>query len=292
MTSTRKLEQTLALIRSRRAAVRRDILHMDDSPGTQVSWITVKGTHVPLDESGNALAGGKLTGKNFGAGKSKTSASKAKVPTLSAALTPRNTAYEFNPSTDSINDFVSSNVDKLMGIYETGKMPAVEEEFYKYRLADTSHGLHEQTADEAGEAIAAHVSQSVKDGWMREENSAYKPKLIQSILSSSESRNAALNLMYENFKYYNPDTSTSFEEFLDTPVTMYRGGHGQKHIGSDIFSAYSFDKKIAEKFAGSNGKIYTAKIRPIDTYGSLSTNGESEIFVPSYIAPNGNVDSL
>lgn len=292
MTNMKKLEQMLYSIRSRRAAVRRDILRMDDSPGTQVSWITVKGTHVPLDEGGNALAGGKLTGKNFGAGKSKSSAPKTKSPTLSAALTPRNTAYEFNPSTDSINDFVSSNVDKLMSVYKAGKMPAVEEEFYKYRLADTSHGLHEQTADEAGEAIAAHVSQSVKDGWMREENSAYKPKLIQSILSSSESRNAALNLMYENFKYCNPDTSMSFEEFLDTPVTMYRGGHGQKHIASDIFSAYSFDKKIAEKFAGSNGKIYTAKIRPIDTYGSLSTNGEAEIFVPSYIAPNGNVDSL
>jgi hypothetical protein len=72
---------------------------------------------------------------------------------------------------------------------------------------------------------------------------------------------------------------------------MYRGGHGQEHIDSDIFSSYTFNKGVAEKFAGDNGTVYTVKIRPIDTYGSLVTTGESEIFVPSEIAPNGNMDS-
>lgn len=268
-------------------------LKCDGSTTSDVTWITVKGTHIPLDESGTALAGGKLAGRNFGGGKSSSSAPhrNSSAPSISSTMRPKNTEYSFNPASDDIEDFVSNNVDKLMGIYKSGKMPAVHEEFYKYRLADTSKNLHEVTVDEAGEAISNHVSQSIKDGWMREANSAYKPKLIQSILSSQESRNAALNIMYENFRYYNPDTKTSFEEFLDTPVTMYRGGHGQNHTGDDIFSAYSFDKKVAEKFAGEGGKIYTAKIKPIDTYGSLSTNGESEIFVPSYIAPNGNKDS-
>lgn len=82
-----------------------------------------------------------------------------------------------------------------------------------------------------------------------------------------------------------------FDEFLNTPVEMYRGGHGQNHIESDIFSAYSFERSVAEKFAGEDGTIYTAKIRPIDTYGSVFENKESEIFVPSAIAPNGNKDS-
>ena len=200
-------------IRKRHKAIGSTTRRFDASATPDVQWITVKGTHIPLDENGTALA-------------------------------------------------------------------------------DTSKNLHEVTTDEAGKAISDHVRQSIKDGWMREADSGYKPKLIQSILSSEESRNAALNIMYENFKYYNPEAKTSFEEFLDTPVTMYRGGHGQKHTKDDIFSAYSFDRKVAEKFAGEGGNIYTAKIRPIDIYGSLSTNGESEIFVPTCIAPNGNKDSV
>lgn len=281
-------------IRKRHKAIGSTIQRFDASDTPDVQWITVKGTHVPIDRNGVALAGGKLTGKKLGGGKggsTATAASKAVKPSIGDAMKPKSTDYTFNPASDNLEDFVSNNVDKLMSIYKSGKMPAVHNEFYKYRLADTSKNLHEVTTDEAGEAISSHVSQSIKDGWMREANSAYKPKLVQSILSSDESRNAALNLMYENFKYYNPDTKTSFEEFLDTPVTMYRGGHGQKHTKDDIFSAYSFDRKVAEKFAGEGGNIYTAKIRPIDTYGSLSTNGESEIFVPTYIAPNGNKDS-
>lgn len=289
-----RMADVLSEIRRRHVAIRSAIQRFDASATNDVAWITVKGTHIPLDESGTALAGGKLKGKNFGGGRGGSAApstSKTANPSIGNSMKPKSTDYTFNPASDDLEDFVSNNVDKLMSIYKSGRMPAVHDEFYKYRLADTSKNLHEVTTDEAGEAISNHVRQSIKDGWMREANSEYKPKLIQSILSSEESRNAALNIMYENFKYYNPDTKTSFEEFLDTPVTMYRGGHGQKHTDDDIFSAYSFDRKVAEKFAGEGGNIYTAKIRPIDTYGSLSTNGESEIFVPTYIAPNGNKDS-
>lgn len=284
------LFDALDAIRARHAEIHPQVEHFDDS-SEDVQWITVNGTHIPLDDSGTALAGGKLAGRNFRPS-SDTSVKKTSSPAVGESMKPKSTDYEYAPGKDDIDDFISNNVDKLMGIYKSGKMPAVHEEFYKYRLADTSKGLHEVTEDEAGTAISNHVSQSIKDGWMREENSEYKPKLIQSILSSGESRNAALNIMYENFKYYNPGSGMTFEEFLDTPVTMYRGGHGQSHVASDIFSAYTFNKKVAEKFAGTDGKIYTAKIRPIDTYGSLSTNGESEIYVPSYIAPNGNQDSV
>ena len=148
------------------------------------------------------------------------------------------------------------------------------------------------TSDEAKATTFKNISQSVYDGWMRNADSDYKPLIVDSIISDSDTRNAALNIMYQNYIERNPCYEGSFKEFVNTPVEMYRGGHGQQHTENDIFSSYSFDKKIADKFAGSDGKVYTAKIRPIDTYGSLSTNGESEIFVPSEIAPNGNVDGV
>lgn len=41
-------------------------LHFDDD----VDWITVNGTHVPLDDDGNAIGGGKLKGEKFSKAKS------------------------------------------------------------------------------------------------------------------------------------------------------------------------------------------------------------------------------
>lgn len=113
-------------------------LKCDGSTTSDVTWITVKGTHIPLDESGTALAGGKLAGRNFGGGKSSSSAPhrNSSAPSISSTMRPKNTEYSFNPASDDMEDFVSNNVDKLMGIYKSGKMPAVHEEFYKYRLAN------------------------------------------------------------------------------------------------------------------------------------------------------------
>ena len=64
-----------------------------------------------------------------------------------------------------------------------------------------------------------------------------------------------------------------------TPITMYRGEYGQKQVASDIFSAYTPDRKIAEKFGD---KITEIKIRPIDTWGSYQTIAEQEFLVPRH----------
>ena len=44
-------------------------------------WITVNGTHIPLDESGNAVGGGKLKGKNFSGAKSQKKPATKSKPT-------------------------------------------------------------------------------------------------------------------------------------------------------------------------------------------------------------------
>lgn len=59
--------------------------HMDDE-----DWITINGTHVLIDENGNAKSGGKLTGMNFSEAKSQKSAKLSKAP--SAAWKAKNDA--------------------------------------------------------------------------------------------------------------------------------------------------------------------------------------------------------
>ena len=67
------------------------------------------------------------------------------------------------------------------------------------------------------------------------------------------------------------------------PQTLYRGHRGQQTVKSDLFSAYTPDRKMAEKFMSSDGKgkLETIQIKPIDTWGSYRTTAEEEYFVPA-----------
>lgn len=252
------------------------------------AWVTINGTHVPLDENGeitgNVAEKVKNEEKNPGR---KGPASKRHVE-IGAKMKPATTDYEYSEG-DSKAEWERKNIGKLKSLAKQGGREALDSEWRKFRMEQVTKDVHEISEDEADAVIYDNVSQSVFDGWYRGAGSGYKPKLVDYMLSSKEMRNAGLSLAYENYKNCT-DSPLSFEEFLTTPIKMYRGGHGQKHTKDDIFSAYTFDRKTAEHFAGSHGKITEAKIRPIDTYGSMRAVGEAEIWVPSEIAPNGNMD--
>lgn len=253
----------------------------------ELDWITINGTHVPLDDEGR-LAG--EVGEKIRNSK--------KPHTIDAAsvgekMRPANTDYAYEPG-DTRREWTHRNAKKLKPIYMAGGSEAIDEEWYKFRMADTTNGVHETSQDAADEVVFDNVSQSDYDGWFRSANSAYKPRLVDKMLSSPEMRNAGLNLAYQNYKDVlesRGEKPMPFEEFLVTPIKMYRGGYGQKHTSDDVFSAYTFDRKIAERFAGKNGVVTEAEIRPIDTYGSMRAVGEAEIWVPRGIAPNGRTDS-
>ena len=251
-------------------------------------WITVKGTHVLVDDEGNAKSGGKLKGMQFSRAKS----GEAKSPEISKEMSPYRTDYDYSLEDDR-EDWIHKNVEKLRGLYDFGGGEAIDSEWYKFRMAKNSVNIHRISKEDADAAVydSPLVTQSLYDGWFRNEDSSYKPKLTSAIVSTPEMRNAALNLAYENYRH-NTDNPMGFEEFLVTPIKMYRGGHGQKHVKDDVFSAYTFDRKMAEHFAGPNGVITEAEIRPIDTYGSMRAVGEAEIWVPREIAPNKNRDGF
>ncbi|MBQ6679537.1 MAG: hypothetical protein IJM76_05885 [Lachnospiraceae bacterium] len=290
---------------------------LEDKEG---EWKTIKGTHVLIDPDGQITKGPdrlkSLSNKKPVSGNEANKAAETgkSTQTLRDELQPQVPDADFSLEDDE-EDFVRKNAGNgrrptgVYNLYNSIKgsggeaMLAVEDEYYKHRLNACTKDLKEITRKEADEILYDNLRQSTVDGWFRAYNHEYKPGHVWQMTRSPEVHNAALNVMYDNYKWYCKDRNLeppSYEEFLVTPIKMYRGGSGKEYKKAAVFSSYTFDKKVAESFTGSqvgmghaydpNGVVYEAEIRPIDTYGSVFHNGESEILVPRVIAPNKNRD--
>lgn len=281
------------------------------------SWITVNGNHIPLDDEQKPIGGqAKALGERaVNAVKSASAALNDKVyqmehkkasegqyHSLNGNAAPDNTPnLTYNPKrsdyqdADSMNEFIHKNRDALQEIYDEGGMEAIDREYYLHKMEKSTKELKE--INPAGEpftsatARSAAIERSMDDlvdevgdsklaGWTRNADSSYKPVITESILGSKKARNAALNLMYQNYLTQTDidgGKKMTYDEWLTTPVTLYRGEHGQKRTKDDVFSAYSFDRKMAESFGGD---VKTIRIRPIDTLGSPRCKAEAEVMVP------------
>lgn len=242
-------------------------------------WKTIKGTHVMVDDDGKISKGPENL-----RGLSKKSELK-----IGKEMSPINSDYVYDEGDDE-QDFTHKNIKKLKPIYDEHGLSACHDEWYKFRLADSTKDIHPISKDEADEVMYDNVRQSIYDGWFRNADSSYKPQLTDAVIKNPEMRNAALNLAYENYRN-SVDKPLSFEEFLVTPIKMYRGENGQRHLEDDVFDAYTFDRKIAEHFASKPGrgesKVIEIEVRPIDTYGSMRAVGEAEIWIPRQLSPVG-----
>lgn len=247
-------------------------------------WVTTRnGHHVHISENGEPDKGNENVIHAM-SGSEKTSENNK----VNYSVNPKSKDY-LHSYGDTQEEFISNNIDELQEIFDESGIEGVNEEYYKFMLSKTSENLHEVGKEKAEEVLGEALSQTDVDGWFRNADSGYKARIVDSILNEPDVRNAAINIMYENYKEHDNE-SVSFEEWLDTPVKMYRGARGTEHISGDVFSAYTFDRKIAERFS-VNGDVYEAHIKPRDTFGSVFNNGEAEIMVPAVIAPNGNKDS-
>ena len=183
----------------------------------------------------------------------------------------------------SFNGFVRSNLGNpdFMELGSSKGMDAVREAWYEVRLNTELSDVHRMSREDAIDQVRGAISTNVLDGWFRNADSDYKPKLIESILSSPGTLNAGLNIAYENYLdgLAAGEDRLSFKQWVVTPQTLYRGEYGQGKVKSDIFSSYSRSRTVAASF-GSN--ITTVRIRPIDTLGSYQLTGEQEYLVPAW----------
>ena len=321
--------QKVVEFRKRRAA-RLDAraVQLDDE-----NWKTIKGTHVMIDDDGSL---GGTIGKKIEetSRRAKNRITESGAPTsdddfkregyhknaegrwekneslqknvgLSKASKPINSDYDLN-AFDDFNEFSHKNLDKLMPIYEAGGRKAVVEEKYKALMEKASTGIHELKGIEAidndinkGTTISDGQYKHWVNQWYAGQDSAYRGLLAENSLSSPEARNAALNLAYFMCKQERK-TDLSFDEWLVTPMKMYRGGAGKGHSHTgkededrDFCTSFSFRKDTAEAFAKQHrGSLTTIEIRPIDTIGSpgMYGSGECEVMVPRWMIPETRID--
>lgn len=129
--------------------------------------------------------------------------------------------------------------------------------------------------EDAVDVIRNKVPENILDGWFRNADSSYKPKLENIALTDKDVRNAALNIMWDNYKQFS-GKDIDFNKFLYSNIPVYRGKNQENYTDNDKVLSFTFDRSVAESF----GKhILETVIRPIDTIGSYQTTAEGEVMV-------------
>ncbi len=133
----------------------------------------------------------------------------------------------------------------------------------------------EMAMEDAADVIRNKVPKNILDGWFRNADSGYKPKLENIALTDKDVRNAALNIMWDNYKQFS-GKDIDFNKFLYSNIPVYRGKNQENYTDDDKVLSFTFDRSVAE----SSGKhILETVIRPIDTIGSYQTTAEGEVMV-------------
>jgi len=131
---------------------------------------------------------------------------------------------------------------------------------------------------------------NIMNGWFRNGDKNYKPRLAKLIQDDPELRESGNRIMYDNWKntiaWKKPETENwSYEKFMDTPTVLYRAGSVRKN---DSFLSFTQDIKMAERHRDSGiggsgargGEITKITLKPRQTWGSYTTTAELEILVP------------
>lgn len=184
---------------------------------------------------------------------------------------------------DNFNEFVRSHAREIVAdkIFEESEnlQDASLDKWKDLHYQNSLNNLKELDDEQTVDIVRNNINPSSLHGWFREYNSDYKPRIEQAIITNPELRNASLNIAHKMYKEKSGE-NISFHDFLEKDIEVYRGGNFDM-IKNDVFVSYSFDRKIAEKFAseksGSEVKSLTIKVK--DTLGSLQTTGEAEVMV-------------
>lgn len=176
---------------------------------------------------------------------------------------------------ENAREIVSDNIFEGSGDLQKASLEKWKELHYENSLSS----LREISNEESINTVRENVDSSELNGWFREYNSDYKPKIEQSLITNPEVRNASLNIAHSVYKDKTGE-DISYNDFLEKDVVVYRGGNSNM-IDNDVFISYSFDKRIAERFASEQkgSEVHSLNIKIKDTLGSLQTTGEAEVMV-------------
>lgn len=123
--------------------------------------------------------------------------------------------------------------------------------------------------------------------WANNSNNDYKEYIYNDLLNGK--KEDALHFWYNHYKLFTGDYDLSYDDFLNTPITLYRATNvDEKDSVSNPFFSYAESKKLAQRFLDPSqrlhnkrtGEIEELQIKPKDTLGMIPSD-EYEIIVPS-----------
>lgn len=173
-------------------------------------------------------------------------------------------------------DESSLDLKKAAGFQSLNDM----EKFWKQSNYDKNIDFKQLTEDETKDILDEDSEfYKLRSAWYGGQNFDAKNKIENMILANDKLRNAAMNKLYQVYQKY-VDSAISFDEFLNSEFTVYRGDDAPAIFGDTEKLSFSFKSGTAYSF-GSNVKA--TKIIPKETIGSAATPGseyETEVFVP------------
>lgn len=145
----------------------------------------------------------------------------------------------------------------------------------------TKDAVREMSRADAIAAIVPGVPKGALDGWFRNEDGNFKAQIARAFRGSKDVRDAALNIFHQQWLAHTGG-KLSLEDFLDSRVTVYRGGEKPK-VGGSVFTSYSLDPKVAKGFADRYGAkdVHSITVVPRETFGMMQTTAEGEVLVPA-----------
>lgn len=164
------------------------------------------------------------------------------------------------------DDWLKINRRKLLPLLRSGGMDAVRQEYYKGLLAAGNGHLRKLSDKE--------VEDKFDVPWL--DKNINPDKLVTFVVADPWLRNAALNVMYDNYR--ESGGLNQYKDFLNNPVTLYRIGNEDVR---SVAIPYSFvpHESVAE-----------IEIRPIDTFGSVRHGSDAAVMVPYWRVPGGTIE--
>ena len=137
--------------------------------------------------------------------------------------------------------------------------------------------VKELSRDGALESIRNSIPVNIHEGWFRNADVGYKIHIFNALLNNDDARSGTLKIMYDTYKIQT-DSDISFEDFINTDISIYRGGD----VTDDVFTSFTMVREIAEKFMSEYkiDKMVEIKVKPIQILGMCQPTAESEILVP------------
>lgn len=119
----------------------------------------------------------------------------------------------------------------------------------------------------------------LEERWLKGADPEAKHEITSFYKDFPDVREARLRMLHDKL-----DPSSSYQNFLDKPITVYRGGRPEY---GETFSNFTLSKSTAESFADKRGSgLFELKIKPSNILGYAPT-GASEIFVQEDL-PDGS----